>query len=53
MNSDETVSKSPAERQRLSRARKALDTPSETSGREQLQGETGQSVTNVTKFAGF
>ena len=50
MNSDETGPKSPAERKRLSRARKALDTPSETSGREQLQGETGQSVTKSSHF---
>ena len=52
-SSDATGPKSPAQRKRSSRARKALDTPSETSGREQLQGETGQSVTNVTKSSCF
>ena len=53
MSSDDTGRPSPAQRKRSSRARKALDTPSETSGREQLQGETGQSVTNVTNFSDF
>ena len=50
MSSDDTGPRSPAQRKRSSRVRKALDTPSETSGLEQYQDE---SVTNVTKSSGF